>query len=124
MSYTPWDAVTQAHYEALEAMVGRCRVRLDPDYEHLEDDVEESVKRVMVELATYRNLYRKAQTLVDTERATTALCLDAIRAALQTDETGDALVGVARAAYRAEQELAQLERHRDEPPLSKEGAEQ
>lgn len=40
--------------------------------------------------------------------------LDRVRAALQTDETGDNLVEVARAACRAEHELAALERHRAE----------
>jgi hypothetical protein len=40
--------------------------------------------------------------------------LAAVCAALDTEETGEGLIAVARAACRAERELAQLERHREE----------
>jgi len=79
-----WSPEAQAYYEALEAEVGRARVRLDPEYRYIESGLEESVVRVMD-------------------------VLDRVRAALDTAETGEGLIGVAANAHRAELEAARSE---------------
>jgi len=79
-----WSPETQAYYEAFEAEVGRARVRLDPEYRYIESGLEESVVRVMD-------------------------VLDRVRAALDTAETGEGLIAVARDAHRAELEAARSE---------------
>lgn len=55
-------------------------------------------------------LYLEELSALRTERSYLLGLIDRIRAALDTDEGGDALVSVARDACQAEQELAALER--------------
>ncbi len=65
MSYQPWDAATQEHYEHLEAAVGRAKVRLGAQGDETLDDVSQ---RAQEALQVYRSTW--GFTLDATELAT------------------------------------------------------
>ncbi len=122
------ETALRAQLSAAEGLLGRIRTALDTEEDgDVLRDASNARRAELREIAILHVPLPEGASLED--RLTEALMVSAkrfdlmaeqadllgrISDALQTDEDSEGLVEVARAACRAEHELAQLERHRDE----------